>query len=111
MPVNTDNPAGRLLVLLRQAKSYPNVSTCLHVWAQVFDLSINDNHQQYELMLRIWEINQLIDDLEQQIQSLEDDDDRESFLQPIKGSEMPYPSRRLRIRIYNRPSDRSLMVT
>ena len=84
MPVNTDNPAGRLLVLLRQAKSYPNVSTCLHVWAQVFDLSINDNHQQYELMHRIWEINQLIDDLEQQVQSLEDDDDRESFLQPIQ---------------------------
>lgn len=84
MPVNTDNPAGRLLVLLRQAKSHHNAPSCLHAWAQVFALSMDSSHQQYELMHRLWEVNQLIDDLDQEIHSLEDDDDRESFLQPIQ---------------------------
>src|ERR1700738_4269662 len=83
MAVYTDNPAGRLLVLLQQAKSQQNTNSA-SAWAQVFELSTNNWQDEYELIHRLWEVNRLIDDLEQEIRSLEDDDDRESFLQPIR---------------------------
>lgn len=83
MAVHNDNPAGRLLTLLRQAKSYHN-TVSINAWAQVFNLPFGNWQEQYELIHRLWEVNGLIDNLEQEIRSLEDDEDKDSFLQPIE---------------------------
>src|SRR5438128_27822 len=83
MAGHLDNPAGRLLDLFERARSVQNLNTSFQVWAKVFDISINTAKGEYEVIQNLYGIVELIDDLEEQIGSVDDEDERAAFMRPL----------------------------
>jgi hypothetical protein len=79
-----DNPAGRLLALIREAKQRPDPGNALVGWTGVFGLPATTNNDvQVEVVMRLLAVHHLINDLEKAINAIENEDDRKPFLGPL----------------------------
>jgi hypothetical protein len=79
-----DNPAGRIVAILQAARVVVgNSPNAFEGWARTFSIDINSKKGEAEVFHRMLEVDRLIDDLEKEVQSIEDEEEREDFLRPI----------------------------
>src|SRR5436853_3817744 len=78
-----DNPAGRLLALFQKARFVQTSSSVLNVWALVFDIKLEGQAAEFELLHRLFETYELLEKLVDEISHIEDPEEREEFMVPI----------------------------